>query len=89
MRSTKTKEQIYRQCFSLFTKGEIPNEILYNYMNDSGDGYGTLTLQLWIIDNMKNDLSDWCTGIGVIEAVKHLYKTAYENGNLDKPAIKN
>ena len=35
---------------------------------------------------MRGEIMDWCTGIGIIEAVEHLYKTALENGNL---SIKN
>jgi hypothetical protein len=31
---------------------------------------------------MNPGISDWCTGIGIIEAVEHLYQTALENGNL-------
>ena len=31
---------------------------------------------------MRGEIMDWCTGIGIIESVEHLYKTALENGNL-------
>lgn len=78
MRSNKTKEQIYRNIFSLFSDVELPNEILkeYLYLNDS------YNLQLWLVSNMKDELSDWCTGIGIIESAEHLYQCALENGNL-------
>lgn len=86
MRSTKTKEQIFRDGFSLFTNGQIPNEIFNNYMTDE-DGEATSRLQWWCVDNMRGEIMDWCTGIGIIEAVEHLYKTALENGNFAKPML--
>ena len=81
MKSNKTKEQIYRISFGLFTNGHIPDEIFNGYMNDE-DGEGTSRLQWWCVDNMRGDIMDWCTGIGIIEAVEHLYQCAKENGNL-------
>jgi hypothetical protein len=81
MRSTKTKEQIFRDGFGLFTNGQIPNDMFNDYMNDE-DGEATSRLQWWCVDNMRGEIMDWCTGIGIIEAVEHLYKTALENGNL-------
>lgn len=76
-----TKEKIYRYLFSLFTNGRIPDDIFNDYINDK-DGEGTSRIQWWIIDNMRGEISDWCTGIGIIEAVEHLYNCALENGNL-------
>lgn len=81
MRSTKTKEQIFRDGFSLFTNGQIPNEIFNSYMNDE-DGDTTSRLQWWCVDNMRGEITDWCTGIGIIEAVELLYENA--NGNFLK-----
>ncbi len=81
MRSNKTKEQIYRDAFGLFTNGSIPDEIFNAYMNDT-DGEGASRLQWWCVDNMRGELLDWCTGIGIIEAVEILYNVAHENGNL-------
>ena len=81
MRSTKTKEQIFTNSLSLFVDEPIPNELLQNYLNDTTGDY-TSDLQGWIVFHMKDEISDWCTGIGIIEAVKHLYNTALENGNL-------
>ena len=51
------------------------------YMNDE-DGEATSRLQCWVVNNMRGEIMDWCSGIGIIEAVEHLYKTALENGNL-------
>ena len=76
-----TKEKIYRDSFSLFTNGRIPDGMFNDYINDK-EGEATLILQWWIIDNMRGEISDWCTGIGIIEAVEHLYNCALENGNL-------
>ena len=81
MRSTKTKEQIYREGFRLFTNGQIPDVIFNSYVNDQNDD-ATSELQNWCLNNMKDSISDWCTGIGIIEAVEDLYNTALENGNL-------
>ena len=82
MKSTKTKEQIFRDGFGLFTNGQIPNNIFNLYMGDE-DGESTLELQWWVVNNMRVEIADWCTGIGIIEAVEHLYKTALENGNVE------
>lgn len=83
MRSTKSKEQIFRDGFSCFVNGHIPDDIFNGYMNDA-DGEGVSRLQWWCVDNMRGEIMDWCTGIGIIEAVEHLYQTAYENGNLSE-----
>jgi hypothetical protein len=80
-RSNKTKEQILRDGFSLMTNGRIPNDIFKGYMKDK-DGQGTSRLQFWVLANMKNEICDWCTAIGIIESVEHLYEAALENGNL-------
>jgi len=87
VRSTKTKEQIYRDAFQCLTNGAIPDDIFEGYMNDT-DGEGTSRLQWWCVDNMKGWCMDWNTGIGIIEAVEHLYKVALENGNLSIDAEK-
>ncbi len=82
-RSKKTKEKIFRDGFGLFVNGQIPDDIFNGYMNDN-DGMGTQNLQYWIVYNMRGEIMDWCTGIGIIESVEHLYKVALENGNLSK-----
>ena len=81
MRSTKTKEQIFREGFRLFTNEEVPSDIFNAYMTDV-DGEATFELQRWCVYNMRDEIMDWCTGIGIIEAVELLYKTALENGNI-------
>jgi hypothetical protein len=83
LRSTKTKEQIFRDGFSLFVNGCIPEDIFQDYLNDK-DGEATSRLQFWIVDNMRGEIYDWATGIGVIEAVELMYTSALENGNLNK-----
>jgi hypothetical protein len=80
MRSTKTKEQIFRDGFSLFVNGQIPDDIFQGYMNDE-DGEATSRLQFWIVDNMRGEIYDWATGIGIIEAVELMYESALANGN--------
>jgi hypothetical protein len=79
----KIKEQIFKDGFGLFTNGQIPKDIFNAYMIDE-DGEATFELQCWVVNNMRVEIRDWCTGIGIIEAVEHLYKTAIENGNLHK-----
>ena len=81
MKSSKTKEQIFRDGFRLFTNGQVPNDIFNAYMSD-GDGQATFELQSWLLNNMKSEIMDWCTSIGIIEAVEHLYQTALDNGNI-------
>ncbi len=80
-RSKKTKEQIYREAFACMTVGTIPDNIMNGYLNDT-DGTGAFKLQRWCVDNMNPGIIDWCTGIGIIEAVELLYAVAMENGNL-------
>jgi len=82
MRSIKTKEQIFRDGFSLFVNGQIPDDIFQGYMNDE-DGEATSRLQFWIVDNMRGEIYDWATGIGIIEAVESMYESALANGNLN------
>lgn len=81
MATNKFKEQIFRDAFALFTNGRIPDDIFNAYMNDE-TGEATSKLQFWILANMRGEIVEWCTGIGVIEAVEHLYQTALENGNI-------
>jgi hypothetical protein len=82
-RSEKTKEQIFRESFALFTNGRIPTLTFNAYMYDN-DGEGTARLQEWIVNNLRGEIEDWCTGIGVIEAVEIMYSRALENGNLSE-----
>lgn len=77
MKSNKTKEQILRDGFDCFVNGRIPDDIFNAYLNDE-DGESTYRLQGWILNNMKGWMMDWCTGIGIIEAVEHLYQCAKE-----------
>lgn len=84
-RSTKAKEKIYREAFGLMTNGYIPDNIFNGYMNDT-DGEGASRIQWWCVNNMRLEIIDWCTGIGIIEAVEHLYKVAHENGNISLDA---
>lgn len=81
MRSKKSKEQIFRDGFSLFIIGNIPDDLFNAYLNDK-DGEATSNLQFWIVNNMKPQISDWATGIGIIEAVELMYETSRDNGNL-------
>lgn len=80
-RSEKTKEQIFRDAFNMLTNNEIPDELLNDYFNDK-DGEATYQLQCWIGMNMKRQISDWATAIGIIEAVELMYESARDNGNL-------
>jgi hypothetical protein len=77
------KDKIFREAFGLFVNGQIPDDIFNGYMNDQ-DGEGASRLQWWIVDNMRGEISDWCTGIGIIEAVEHLCQVALSNGNIKK-----
>lgn len=77
----KTKEEIAKTFFELFTDNKIPDSLLNNYLNDI-DGQGTMDFQIWIISNMKDTIS-WCTGIGIIESFEHCYKVSFDNGNIN------
>lgn len=81
IRSNKSKEQILRDAFGLLTNGRIPDDIFNEYI-DNVDGDGSWRIQEWCVNNMKESIADWCTGIGIIEAVEHLYDVALENGNI-------
>lgn len=83
MKSIKTKEQIFRECFALFVDSTIPDDIFNAYMNDV-DGSASLELQAWLISNMKDSIADWATGIGIIDAVELMYNSAMDNGNIQK-----
>jgi hypothetical protein len=73
-----TKEKILRVAFGLLTNGSILDKIFNAYMPGNDDG----RLQNWCVDNMRGELMDWCTGIGIIEAVEVMYNAALENGNI-------
>jgi len=88
MRSKKTKEQIFKDGFNLFFTKPIPCGLLDAYLNDTS-GEGSLNLQYWISCNMRSELIDWSTAIGIIEAVEHLFYTALENGNLSVEVTEN
>lgn len=81
MKSTKTKEQVYRESFNLFTAVPVPEDLLSSYLVDEY-GEASLELQSWIVNNLRKEISDWATGIGVIEAVDLLYNSAVENGTI-------
>jgi hypothetical protein len=77
----KSVKQCLEEGFSLFVDKEIPKNIFLDYYEDK-DGEGTYNIQEWIINNLKDHIAEWCTGIGVIEAVEHIVITAYENGSI-------
>jgi len=81
MRSNKSKEQIYKDSFSLFVNGTIPDKLLKDYLSDQ-DGESSTNMQQWVVDNMKSEIIDWSTGIGIMDAVDTLYNEAKANGNL-------
>lgn len=78
---TKSVEEYLKEGFALFVDKEIPKNIFEEYYNDN-KGEGIYNIQEWIINNLKDHIAEWCTGIGVIEAVEHIVRTAYENGNI-------
>ena len=80
-KNRKNKKMLAKNFISLFVHNEIPDELIEDYLNDE-DGEGTANLQAWIIYNMKPSISDWCTGIGVIESFELCYNSAIENGNI-------
>jgi hypothetical protein len=86
MKSEKTKAEIFKEAIELFITEEVHNGLLINYLDAQEDkddeGDATFHLQAMIVNFMKPEILDWCTGIGIIEAVNHLYNTALENGNL-------
>lgn len=77
----EVKEELAKNFLGLFVDSEIPDQLIEDYLDDE-DGEGTSNLQAWIIYNMKSSISDWCTGIGIIETFEHNYSAALENGNI-------
>ena len=77
----EVKEELAKNFLGLFVDSEIPDQLIEDYLDDE-DGEGTSNLQAWIIYNMKSSISDWCTGIGVIEAFELNYNAALENGHI-------
>ncbi len=71
------KEKILRSTFALLTNGYIPDEVFSEYMDGDFE-----KIQCWCVNNMRGELMDWCTGIGIIEAVELMYNVAIENGNI-------
>ena len=80
IKNKEDKKNIYRAAFSCLVNGYIPDKILDDYLDEKGDGFAKL--QGWVVNNMRGELMDWCTGVGIIEAVEHFYETALENGNI-------
>ena len=77
----KTKKEYYQDVFGLMVNERIPDEILDNYINDVGDdSYSPLAD--YVLNNMRGEIMDWSTAIGIIEAVEHIYKEAVSNGNI-------
>jgi len=77
----KTKKQYYQDVFGLMVNGRIPDEILDNYINDIGDDNYS-SLDDYVVNNMRGEIMDWSTAIGIIEAVDHIYNEAVSNGNI-------
>ena len=73
------KQEIAKTFFQLFVKNEVPDNMVFNYLNDI-DGEPTLIFQVWITNNMKQSISKWCTGIGIIESFERCYNASLENG---------
>jgi len=80
-KSNKTKPECYKDAFGLLLNKDVPDSILERYLNDI-DGEGAYELQRFIVNNMKHELVDWSTGIGILEAVDKMYECALENGNV-------
>lgn len=77
----KTKKQYYQDVFGLLVNGKIPDKILDDYINDIGDdNYSPLAN--FVVNNIRGEIMDWSTGIGIIEAVEHIYNEAVSNGNI-------
>ena len=92
MKSNKTKLEIYQDVFRLFLKFEVPSDMLLSYIHDK-DGEAASVIQEFIVNNLEDEITDWCTGIGVMETADLLYKEALANGNVNvestfKPNIK-
>jgi hypothetical protein len=77
----KTKKDYYLDIFGLLVNGKIPDEILDNYINDVGEDSYT-PLADYVSNNMRGEIMDWSTAIGIIEAVDHIYHEAIANGNI-------
>ncbi len=86
-RSTKTKIQCYRDALGLMVNGYIPDKLIEDYCNEVDDAFEPL--RDFVLNNMRGEILDWSTAIGIIEAADCLYDCAYENGNLYNPLVVN
>ncbi len=80
-RSVVIGSNVRKDVFELFLQKPVPEDIFNNYVTDK-NGEGLLILQDFCINNMKREILNWCTGIGIIEACEYLYRCAVENGNI-------
>jgi hypothetical protein len=83
MRSNKTKLEIYKDFLRLVCNGPIPEQLLKDWIDDDG-GNDSYLMQAWVVNNLRGEIMDWATGIGVLEAAESMYLTALENGNLNE-----
>jgi len=73
------KLNIYKDICSLFLTKE-PAEELANYLTDSdNEDYYTIWKE-YIINHLKKEIA-WSTGIGLLEAIDHIYLEAESNDN--------
>ena len=80
MRIQISKKECYKTTFRLLVNGEIPDKVLDDYINEVDDSYTALAD--YVINNMRGEIQEWSTAIGIIEAVDRIYECAVENGNI-------
>lgn len=78
----KTKFEIYKSAFGLFLNENVPDSMLHQYLDNIQYPDYHIEIQNYIIDNMKKEILDWNTGIGIIDAVDSMYDEAVSNGNV-------
>lgn len=88
-----TKMVVYREEFkkllSIFLKENtvIPEDYLTDWfgLSDEGKYVGTYhgELQTFVVDNLRDPKNPVITGIGILEAIEHILRTARENGNIN------
>ena len=81
MRIKISKKECYTSAFSLLINGKIPDKVLDDYINDVDDSYTALADH--VLNNIKKEIAEWSTAIGIIEAVDSIYNCAVENGNIE------
>lgn len=73
-----TDSDIFKKTISLFIN-EVPDKLIDDYLENEEKIYPLTT---FILNNMKDEIKGWATGLSIIESVEFIIKEAISNGNL-------